>query len=466
MNISLIVAYDSNYGIGKNGSLPWDIKEEMKHFSSVTKNACVVMGKNTYLSLPTKGLSGRQNIVLSLTPLDDPNVDCVSSIEQVFGICQRKELFVIGGSKVYQQFLSMNLPIQNIYVTQIHHDYQCDTFFPQNQLDQYLQQNHLTPIVVKGKGLDYKNNFVLDYTITHYQFRSDEKQYLNLLETILREDPEGRQTRNGKTYSIFGPQLSFDLSNGVLPMITTRKMFIRGIFEELIFFIQGQTNTKILEDKKIYIWKGNTSKEFLASRGLPYEEGDMGPMYGYQWRHFGAEYKGQGNRGTVGYDQLEQLLKQLVQDPSSRRHLLTTYHPGVVDQSVLAPCHGLVVQFYVQGGMLDCKMYQRSCDTVLGEPFNITSYALLTHLIAHVCGLKARKLIVTLGDAHIYEQHVEGVKEQLKREPFSSPVLVIKKQFTGTSIQDRIDFLEGITMDDIEVQGYRCHPAIKFEMVA
>jgi thymidylate synthase len=168
-------------------------------------------------------------------------------------------------------------------------------------------------------------------------------------------------------------------------------------------------------------------------------------------------------------DQLYNLIKVLIQEPYSRRHLLTTYNPSMVEQSVLAPCHGLVIQFYVQNEYLDCKMYQRSCDTVLGEPFNITSYALLTHLIAYICGYKARKLIITLGDAHIYEQHIEGVREQMKRKPYMFPKLNIKKKYEGyenMKIEDRIRYLESLVFDDIEVVDYECYPSIKFDMVA
>ena len=399
-------------------------------------------------------------------------------------------------------------------MTQIKQDYDCDVFFPKEAWNNFLQTRQTFNEKIKSHALDKSSNKNIEYEIikysvmhmnlyeqvldalhddkTEYKLNYQQKQnqcmenkneigYLNLLKRILEEDKEGRKTRNGKTFSIFGPELEFDLANDTLPLLTTRKMFLRGIFEELIFFIRGETNTKLLEDKGVNIWKGNTSKQFLKSRNLDYKEGDMGPMYGFQWRHYGDDYKGydgsnhdgsnhDGNNydGSNGYDQLYHLIKDLVQDPNSRRHLLTTYNPAVVDQSVLAPCHGIVVQMYVHNEYLDCKMYQRSCDTVLGEPFNITSYALMTHLIALICGLKARKLFISLGDAHIYEQHVEGVKEQLKREPMEFPKLKIKKEWDvqGKTIEDRIRFLEGLKYEDVEVLGYQSHPGIKFEMIA
>jgi dihydrofolate reductase/thymidylate synthase len=500
MKISLIVACDSQYGIGKNNKIPWYISEDLKFFSKITNQHCVVMGKNTWQSLPegNRGLKNRINLVFSKTMgsinLQKENktfsetyivrdMEHLSRIYQTVG-CGKK-IFVIGGSFIYKEFLkNYSHWIENIYFTRIQKDYQCDVFFPEKEWADFVNQKNIQIITEKinGKTIDKNNGENVDYEITKYsvvhlrlkdeigcesisRVNKDEMGYLNLLRKILEEDKDGRQTRNGKTFSVFGPELEFDLTENTLPLLTTRKMFLRGIFEELIFFIRGETNTKLLEEKGVNIWKGNTSKEFLKGRGLDYEEGDMGPMYGFQWRHFGAEYKS----SEMGYDQLYQLIKGLVEDPHSRRHLLTTYNPSAVEKSVLAPCHGIVVQMYVDGECLDCKMYQRSCDAVLGEPFNITSYALMTHLIAWVCGLKARRLILTFGDVHIYEQHLEGVKEQLKRPPFEFPKLKIKKEWVGNGekkVEDRIQFLEEMKFDDLEVVGYKSHPGIKFDMIA
>jgi dihydrofolate reductase/thymidylate synthase len=522
MKVSLIVALDSEYGISKNNKMPWHISEDLKFFSKTTEKSCVIMGRNTWESLPKKykPLPNRCNIVISKT-LDDRciehhfeasdvsinrppgQVHFVKCISEAFKIYEKfgynRKVFVIGGKSLYKQFLSDHHDmIDVIYLTKINHKYECDVYFPKDDLNLFLQNNKcFTEKINCNSILDDLNKIYVSYEIMKYSVirmnlyeqyldavddgktiyevgdlkvrnrNMDEIGYLDLLRKILEEDKEGRQTRNAKTFSVFGPQLEFDLSNDTLPLLTTRKMFVRGIFEELIFFIRGETNTKILEEKGVNIWKGNTSKEFLQSRNLNYPEGFMGPMYGFQWRHFGGEYGLDiESNSTNGYDQLYHLIQSLAHDPHSRRHLLTTYHPGVVDQSVLAPCHGIVVQFYVDNGNLDCKMYQRSCDTVLGEPFNITSYALMTHLIAWVCGLKARKLIMTLGDAHIYEQHLEGVREQLNREPFPFPKLKINKILEEDTVDKRIQFLEELKFEDIEVVGYQSHPAIKFKMVA
>jgi dihydrofolate reductase/thymidylate synthase len=501
MKVSLIVACDENWGIGKNGKIPWHISEDLKFFSKITNDSRILMGKNTWESLPLKHkpLKNRLNIVLTRTFDIDQSVKWNDGVDVYFtddldSIIQTKgkPFFVIGGGNIYKQVLSnYGHLIDKIYLSRIKSNYDCDVYFPKEEFQEFLSNYQTVKETINfGNVFDKLNEknvpfeitkysiipldfhreileSVGDYQINHINTNKDEIDYLNLLKKILKEDKDGRSTRNGKTFSVFGPQLEFDLSNDTLPLLTTRKMFLRGIFEELIFFFRGETNSKLLEEKGVNIWKGNTSKEFLQSRNLNYPEGYMGPMYGFQWRHFGAEYNvSNQNKSQGGYDQLYALIQSLTTDPHSRRHLLTTYHPGAVEQSVLAPCHGIVVQFYVQNGNLDCKMYQRSCDTVLGEPFNITSYALMTHLIAWICGLKARKLMISLGDAHIYEQHVEGVKEQLNREPFPFPKLKIKKNLENETLEERIRFLEELKFEDLEVIGYQSHPAIQFKMIA
>jgi thymidylate synthase len=293
-----------------------------------------------------------------------------------------------------------------------------------------------------------------------------EHNYLKLCKKILDDDKEGRIARNGIVHAVFDETLHIDLSYG-FPLLTTKKMFWRGIVEELLFFLKGSTDSKILADKGVHIWDGNTTKEFLAVRKLPYEVGDMGPIYGWCWRHFGAKYEGKDADYTdKGFDQLREVLSLIKNKPTNRSMVMTTFDPSKAKESVLPPCHSLVVQFFVKNKELQTIMYQRSSDTFLGLPFNIASTSLLACLIAKVSGLIATKVTIHLGDTHIYHEHIDAVNEQGKRKPFPLPKLIIEKEISkDSSIDEKIHYLETITFEDITVDDYECHPKIKAVMV-
>ncbi len=295
----------------------------------------------------------------------------------------------------------------------------------------------------------------------------EERQYQELLKRLLDEGEE-RKTRNGVTRSLFSATLSFDLTQG-FPLLTSKRMFFRGVFEELMFFLRGNTDTKALEDKGVRIWVGNTSRAFLDSVGLErYREGDMGPMYGFNLRHFGAEYRGcDGDYSGAGFDQLQYVMDTILTDPHSRRILMTVFNPARADEGCLYPCHSIVVQFYVsQRGdkyYVSEHMYQRSVDTVCGLPFNIASSALLLELLCHhlnaIVGAeryRADKLTLSLGDYHLYESHYDVARQQIDREPYPFPKLKICA--TRANIED-------YQFEDVELVGYQCHPALKAEMV-
>ena len=295
---------------------------------------------------------------------------------------------------------------------------------------------------------------------------SSEKAYLALLASILKEDSEGRNTRNGKVFSIFGPTLEVDLREG-FPLLTTKRMFWKGIVEELLFFLRGDTDASKLATAGVHIWDGNTTPEFLASRGLPYEEGDMGPMYGWNWRFFGAAYEGKkiSYKGK-GFDQLAEVLQLLKEDPTSRRIMMTTFDPSKVKEAVLPPCHSLILQFYVKDGFLSACMYQRSADAFLGLPFNLASTSLLVFLIARLSGLLPGKILFHLGDTHIYEEHLEAVKKQLTREPYPFPQLgVIGPIPAEGTVEEKLSWLENLDFPRFDLRDYRYHPGIKAPLV-
>ncbi|KAK0650963.1 Thymidylate synthase [Lasiodiplodia hormozganensis] len=317
--------------------------------------------------------------------------------------------------------------------------------------------------------------------------RHEEYQYLDLIRDIL-ENGEHRPDRTGTgTYSIFAPpQLKFSLSRPssnpeeeatpVLPLLTTKRVFLRAVIAELLWFVAGTTSSKPLSEAGIKIWDGNGSREFLDSVGLSHrEEGDLGPVYGFQWRHFGAEYVDAKTDYTgQGVDQLADVIDKLKNKPYDRRIIMSAWNPADLKKMALPPCH-MFAQFYVsfprakrgehgeekerqekERGVLHCLLYQRSCDMGLGVPFNIASYALLTHMLAHVCDLTPGTLTHTMGDAHVYLDHVDALKVQLEREPRDFPELSIKREKGGS--------IDGWAVSDIEVKGYDPHKTIAMKM--
>ncbi|KAA1475084.1 thymidylate synthase [Dentipellis sp. KUC8613] len=294
----------------------------------------------------------------------------------------------------------------------------------------------------------------------------DELQYLNLIQKVL-DAGETRPDRTGTgTISLFAPpSLRFSLADSTLPLLTTKRTFLRGILEELLWFVKGCTDSNILSEKGVKIWDGNGSKEFLEKRGLAHRrQGDLGPVYGFQWRHFGAEYVDcDKDYSGEGVDQLKEVIRKIKEDPTDRRIILSAWNPADLTKMALPPCH-MMCQFYVhlprtsdpaERPQLSCLMYQRSADLGLGIPFNIASYALLTHMIAQVTGTDARELIIQLGDAHVYRDHVEALEVQLQREPRPFPTLRWARE-----VQDIEDF----AYDDFVVEGYSPHPSIQMKM--
>jgi thymidylate synthase len=295
----------------------------------------------------------------------------------------------------------------------------------------------------------------------------EEQQYLDLLARILREGSQ-RQDRTGVgTLGLFGTQLRFSLANNVVPMLTTKKMFTRGVIHELLFFLRGETDTTKLEAENINIWKGNTTREFLDTRGLhELSVGDMGKSYGFQWRSFGGKitsnkYNGNKrspmNRYAEGVDQIAESLHLLKTDPYSRRIIVSAWNPKQLLEMALPPCHW-AFQLYVANGKLSLQWHQRSVDTFLGLPFNILSYAILARLFAKAAGLEPGELIFVGGDTHIYLNHLEQVREQISREPYPFPAMTINKDIL--TVED----MENLSFEDFQFHGYRSHTAIKAEM--
>jgi len=275
--------------------------------------------------------------------------------------------------------------------------------------------------------------------------------YLDLLRTILDRGKDRADRTGTGTRGIFGHQMRFDLREG-FPLLTTKKLHVKSIMHELLWFVRGETHVKPLQDAGVRIWNEWATAEQTARFGR--QEGDLGPVYGHQWRNFGATRKADGTYERDGVDQLKRVLHDIKENPKSRRLLVTGWNPKEADQVALPPCHTLF-QLYVQDGELSCQLYQRSADVFLGVPFNIASYAMLTMMIAHVSDLRPGDFVHTFGDAHLYKNHLDQAKLQLEREPRKLPRMIL-----NPDVKDLFAF----RFEDFTIEGYDPYPHIAAEV--
>lgn len=295
----------------------------------------------------------------------------------------------------------------------------------------------------------------------------EEYQYLHLLENIIENGVDSDDRTGVGTRKIFGTTLKFSLRDS-FPILTTKRVYWKGVVEELLWFIRGDTNANHLKEKNIHIWDGNTTREFLEKQNLEYPEGYIGPGYGWQWRNWNQQYNisnvyykdgkivDEIKNNSKGIDQLKNIIEKIKITPNDRRLIVSAFNPSQLHEMALPPCH-LLYQFQVSNGELHCVWYQRSVDTFLGLPFNISSYALLTNLIAKITNLKPGTLAFFGADTHLYKNHFEQVKEQLSREPYKFPILELPEI---SSIEE----IEELTLEKCKLIDYNCHKSIKAEM--
>ena len=286
--------------------------------------------------------------------------------------------------------------------------------------------------------------------------------YLNLVRQIIKSGIK-EVGRNGTTYTNVGAMLKFSLKDNKIPLLTTKKLAWRVCLKELLWFMNGDTNNKLLKDQNVKIWNGNGTREFLDSRGLQnLREDDLGPVYGHQWRYWNAPYNKEkgclGNYNGKGIDQLQNIIDEIIKSKetgeSCRRMIMSAWNPEQLDEMALPPCH-VLSQYHLIDNKLSCSLYQRSGDVGLGVPFNIASYSFLTHLLARHCDVETGEFVHFIGNAHIYDDHVEPLKIQLKNDPYEFPDLVINEK------RDNIDDYK---VEDFEVNNYRFHNVIKMNM--
>ncbi len=480
LKLNLILNKTENNVIGINNKLLFKIKDDLLFFKNITsstddKKNIIIMGYNTWISIQDKPLKNRINIILTKDKKKiniEKDIYVFDNFPELFRWLMKNtiiynRIFVIGGSSIFDQILTKyRFMINNIYITEVHKKYYSKEKYKLSYFNDKLEDfsfSEIEKLNLLNESSIYnieKKNY--ENTNVRYTFllgamqkkNNSEKQYLNLLKDIIKEN-NIKISRNSKVYSKFGVHMEFNLLDG-FPLLTTKKMPWKTILRELIWFINGETDNKVLNEKNVHIWDLNSTKEFLESRKLSYEiEGDLGPIYGFQWRHFGAEYTDcDSDYKNKGIDQLKYVINEIKTNPTSRRIIMSSWNPIDIPKMALPPCH-VMVQFNVEPPFIDAQLYQRSGDMFLGVPFNIASYSFLLSIIGHICNYIPRKLIHVIGDAHIYENHLNAVNLQLSRTINNLPKLEIRN----------LDNIDDIKEEMFKIFNYNPEPSIKAEMI-
>ena len=452
MKINIMTAMTKERGIGKGEILPWNMSKYLrqcfKHITIGEGNNAIVMGRKTFFSFPKRPLPERLNIVLSRTMKGEYYYP---SLEAGLLECHEKKVdnvFIIGGEEIYKQTLFI---ADKLYITYICRDIECDRFFPKfNNHFLYTRQNLPKDFDCKSNDREDDIEFAEYRRVNH-----EENSYLDNLEYILENGNIKRDRTSIGTRSIFGGFERYNLRHNQIPILTTKRVFIRGIIEELLWFLRGSTNANELLDRGIKIWMNNSSRRYMDHLGFTErEEGDIGPGYGFQWRHAGAEYVDcRTDYKDKGCDQIAECIRLIKRGGTSRRMIVCSWNANDLKNMNLPPCHCLF-QFYVDGDELSCMMYQRSADMGLGVPFNIASYSILTRIIARECGLKPGEFIHCTGDTHVYLNHEDAVRLQINRTPNTFPLLYI---------DDNIEMCD-LEYKHFKILGYNPETSIKMDM--
>jgi dihydrofolate reductase/thymidylate synthase len=525
--LNLVVAYTfGKQGIGFKGALPWHIPEDMAHFKTITTSNkgfrstfdIVVMGRKTWESIPEKfrPLKDRFNIVLSndleyiaaqntkygnIEPTEDNWKSGVlmttwnaffrdgghmelemklNSATSLSGDCIfQYNYFIIGGAQIYNLAVESGNPLI-IHATEIYGlDKECDTFFPKlegleiKDVSKFMQpasSKNENAFSIWFRFITYTRGIAHTF-IGRNNWQCEETPYLELMRRIIETGKSNDDRTGVGTVSLFGAMLKYQLQD-TFPISTTKRIPLRMVFEELMLYISGCTDNRILQEKGIHIWDGNTSREFLDKRGLTeYREGDFGETYGFNMRHYGASYRGcdvEYPPEGYGFDQLANAINLIKNDPYSRRIIIDLWNPATQDKAALPSCL-CKYQFNVDVSKkeLNLAIYLRSSDYFLANNWNTCTGALLVHMICALEGvnLTPGELTVFVADAHIYKSHVEQVRENLRREPYPFPKLVIKPQLRNNQNQtEKRQNIEDFRWEDIELIGYRSHPSIKADM--
>lgn len=480
---SLIVTIDNKQGISKNCIIPWKHLDDLIHFKKITENHIVIMGRKTWELLPIKykPLPNRINIVISsklqftknkasynksygiFDPLliSDINPNYIfKSIDECNNFINdnnekfiNMKKYIIGGESIYSQFLDRKL-VYDIHIISMEANFMCDQCI---RLPNLIKSN-IEKVLYKPKSenlrigkIDCAVKYTKYFTTNYYEY-----QFLNTMNDILNNGNIKHYRSRELTKSIFSKEFRFNLSNGKIPMTTTQPVSLKCVFEELMWILRGQTNTKILNNKNIHLWDGNTTREFLDKHKLNWlPAGDIGASYGFQMRRYGSKYMDcNTNYELTGFDQLEYVINLIINNPNSRQIIMNLWNPTQLHEMALAPqLYGY--QFYVTNNILSCKLIQRSSNICLSGSHNCASGALLVYMICKVTGLYPGELIWSTSDIHIYLNQIESVKLQLTRIPKPFPTLRIKNFPKKNNILN-------FEYSDLELLNYEPFEEIKF----
>ena len=476
IHFNLIVAFCNKNGIGCNNTIPWILKDDLKHFKTITsdnnKNGknILIMGRNTWESIPSKfrPLDNRYNFVLSSKNnfIDSDKVDYIgNSFEETLKYIEKcnenslefinSQVFIIGGEYLYKYVMENYINnINLLYITEIYKNIECDRFFPvvKNEIFKIDKVSEF-----KKENDIYFRYFTYKKKINNSDFyiNKEEMNYKNLIKNILDEGLI-RDDRTGVgTISLFAPySMKYNLED-TFPLCTLKRGFLRAVFEELLLYIRGQTDNNILKEKNIHIWDGNTTREFLDKRGLTHlPEGDMGETYGFNMRHYGGNYENCKTKydENNGFDQLKYVINEIKNNPHSRRILINLWNPKTTCNAALPSCLHQY-QFYVdtEKKTLSVQIYLRSSDVFLANNWNVCTGALFVYLLCNLedIDLTPGNLTMVCGDAHIYKTHIELAKEMIERESYPYPKLVILNKKSK---------IEDFVYEDIKLIGYKTHP--------
>mgnify|MGYP003385671377 CR=1 FL=1 len=475
-SFDIIVGYTKkSFGIGYENKLPWNhIKEDMKRFAKITstvsdstKQNSVIMGRNTWRSLPdnSRPLPNRHNIIISKSLYVDDGTTktfpCLNSaLDYSYNNPLIEKSFVIGGGMVYDEAIK-RMDLDEIHSTVIDRDCEADTFFPSMPKWLWKTGNEVSTISPDISFETWKNMSDPD---------SEEYAYLDSMRRILDEGEHITDRTGVGTISLFDENFKFSVTtinpdepdqtklSYRVPILTTKNLYLKGVIWELIWFLNGNTDSKWLSERDVHIWDGHTSAEYLKMKGLDYEEGELGPGYGHQWVNWGGDYKSR----TGGVNQIQNVIKILKDNPESRRAILSAWNVGDLEQMALPPCHVMYI-FKVsdhdkERKTLNCKVILRSNDMFLGNPFNIMSTVTLTILLSRALNMLPGKIAISIGDAHIYKNHIEQVMKQLKRVPLKFPLMSLEKEINS------YDDMKNLIADDFVLDEYYKWPGIKAPM--